>query len=85
MHGERDAAYGAPTQNLANTAEMWTAQLRHKLRAGAVVEPHEVAALLISLKLARLVASPGKRDNWLDVAGYAACGWEVAASSLWGG
>jgi hypothetical protein len=31
------------------------------------------------LKIARLRANPTHRDSWVDLAGYAACGYEVAA------
>jgi hypothetical protein len=31
---------------------------------------------MIGLKLARITAQP-KRDNWTDIAGYAACGYEA--------
>jgi hypothetical protein len=31
---------------------------------------------MIGLKMARIKASP-KRDNWADIAGYAACGYEA--------
>jgi hypothetical protein len=50
--------------------------MRHKLAPGVVFEAHDVAALMIGLKLARIQAQP-KRDNWLDICGYAACGWET--------
>jgi hypothetical protein len=77
--GDRNLSYGPPTQNFTNTADIWTVQLRHKLQPGAVIEPHEVAALVIGLKLARIQAQP-KRDNWTDIAGYAGCGWETLES-----
>jgi hypothetical protein len=31
------------------------------------------------LKLARIRSNPGHSDNWIDLAGYAACGGELAA------
>jgi hypothetical protein len=33
------------------------------------------------LKVARLMHTPGHVDSWVDIAGYAACGADVAASS----
>ena len=38
---------------------------------------HDVAAMMILLKVARLATSPDKWDNWVDIAGYAALGGEV--------
>lgn len=74
--GERNATYGSPTQNFQDTAAIWTVQLGHKLKEGEVIDPGEVAALMIGLKLARIKASP-KRDNWADIAGYSGCGFEA--------
>lgn len=78
--GDRNKAYGSPTQNFTNTAEIWTALLRHKLRDGEKIEPAEVASFMIGLKLARTVGEP-KRDNWVDMAGYAGCGFEAQTES----
>jgi hypothetical protein len=76
IEGDRNKTYGSPTQNFQNTADMWTALLRHKLKDGEVIAPYEVATLMVALKLARTVAQP-KRDNFTDIAGYAACGYET--------
>lgn len=73
--GDRNKTYGSPTQNFQDTAKIWTVQLGHKLQPGAEIDAGEVAALIIGLKLARIKASP-KLDNWVDIAGYAACGAE---------
>ena len=35
------------------------------------------AALLALLKIARIATGHGKSDNWVDLAGYAACGGEL--------
>lgn len=74
--GDRNATYGSPTQNFQDTAAIWTVQLGHKLKEGEKIDPGEVAALMIGLKLARIKASP-KRDNWADISGYAGCGYEA--------
>jgi len=29
------------------------------------------------LKLSRIAWQPNKTDSWIDLAGYAACGWEA--------
>lgn len=78
--GDRNQAYGTPTQNFQDTADVWTVQLSHKLRDGVRIEPGEVAQLMVALKLVRMKAQP-KRDNWVDVAGYAACGFEAEQES----
>lgn len=44
-----------------------------------LLDAHDVAILVDLVKTSRLAWSPEKRDNWVDKAGYAACGWECAA------
>lgn len=78
--GDRNKAYGSPTQNFTNTAEIWTTLLRHKLKDGEGIEPAEVGTLMIALKLARTVGQP-KRDNYVDMAGYAGCAYEADVES----
>lgn len=41
-----------------------------------IIEPHDVAIMMMQLKHSRLAWSPDKRDHWVDAAGYAACGWD---------
>ncbi len=74
--GDRNKTYGSPTQNFQDTATIWTASLRHKLKDGVELDAIDVAKLMIGLKVARTTAQP-KRDNWVDIAGYAACGYEA--------
>lgn len=78
--GDRNKTYGSPTQNFQNTAELWTVLLRHKLKDGEVIDPNEVGTLMVALKLARTVAQD-KRDNYVDMAGYAACAHEASVGS----
>ena len=72
VNGDRNAQYGDPRQDFQRTATMWSAYL------GADIAPHDVAAMMVLLKVSRIRWSPAKRDSWLDLAGYAACGWHCA-------
>jgi hypothetical protein len=65
--GDRQAQYGPPTQDFSRTAAMWTALFGHQF------EPKDVALAMILLKASRQVHQK-KRDNWVDIAGYARCG-----------
>jgi len=71
----RNKEYGDPTTNMQRTAEMMAAYLGN--RTGRTLEPHDVAAFGIILKLGRLAHDPTKLDSWTDVAGYAAIGYEA--------
>lgn len=77
IYGARAAAYGPFEHNARRLAELWNAYLedRELGSAGQLrrIEPEDVAALLILLKLARLSTSNTHFDSWRDVAGYAGC------------
>ena len=73
VHSDRNATYGEPTQNFQDTAALWNVQFAHKLSSPFTAD--DVAKAMIGLKLARMKAS-SKYDHWVDIAGYAACGWE---------
>lgn len=73
VNGDRNAQYGDPRQDFKRTAAMWGAYL------GVEVAPHDVAALMALLKVSRIRWSPTKKDSWVDLAGYAACGFDCAA------
>ena len=66
--GDRNKAYGHPSKNFGQIAELWNA-----LKPGVTFAPREVAIFMIAVKLARETHSP-RRDNWTDIAGYARCG-----------
>ena len=71
VNGEREQAYGSPEDNFSVIATMW----------GAYLETHvtsaDVAVMMILLKAARIASGTGSEDNWVDIAGYAACGGEI--------
>lgn len=73
--GDRNETYGTPTQNFTNIAAFWNVQFGHMLADGAQFTAANVAQANALQKLARMIAQP-KPDNWIDLAGYAACGYE---------
>lgn len=72
--GDRQSSYGPPDQDFRRTAEMWTALFKDNLKDGKVFEPFHVAQFMILIKMSRQLHQR-KADNWIDVAGYARCGW----------
>jgi len=67
---DRQHDYGPPSQACARTALMWTALLADRLREGQHVTATDVPLCMIAIKLARQ-AHRRKRDNLVDIAGYA--------------
>ena len=71
--GSRQVQYGPPDQDFRRTAGMWSALFLSKLKDGVTFEPRDVALAMILLKTSR-ETHQRKRDNWVDIAGYASCG-----------
>ena len=71
--GDREQDYGSPEDNFGRIAKMWEGYL------GYPVSAVDVAAMLGLLKIARIASGHAKEDNWVDLAGYAACGGEIEA------
>ena len=67
---DRQDDYGHPTYDFGRTALMWTGILAGKLRDGAAVTAMDVPLCVIAVKLARQ-SHRHKRDNLVDIAGYA--------------
>lgn len=65
---DRGLNYGSPEDNFDRIAKLWAAYLGHPVSA------HDVASLMVLMKVARLQNSPTHLDSWTDIAGYAACG-----------
>lgn len=74
--GEREQDYGSPENNFKTIANLWIDYLTAKADP-LDIQPHDVAAMLGLLKIARIATGHAKADNWVDLAGYAACGGEV--------
>lgn len=71
---DRNLSYDEPESNFRRIAAYWNLYLTdHLLRP---IQPHQVAMILGLVKVAREQHAP-KRDNLVDLAGYAACYQEV--------
>lgn len=78
---ERQGEYGNPRDNFANVANLWNDFLRAQGISDVFsnpITPSDVACMMILLKIARIGRKPDKDDNWIDIAGYAGLGAEVA-------
>ena len=70
--GDRQRDYAHPLPNHVRIAEMWNAYLNIRKHPTGFIEAEDVAAMMILLKLVRN-AHTAKRDNSVDIAGYARC------------
>ena len=72
ISGDRNKQYGNPEDNFVRTAQIWTAIIGYEFTA------EDVAMMMVGLKVARYASKSGfQPDTWTDIAGYAACGYEV--------
>ncbi len=69
---DRAATHGAVENTFGQIAALWSARL------GQTITPAQVCIMLVDLKGARAWGNPVHDDNWVDIAGYAACGGELA-------
>lgn len=70
---DREETHGDLNVTMGRIAAIWSARL------GVAVTPAQVAILMVDLKTVRAWGNPAHSDNWVDMAGYAACGGELAA------
>nr|WP_286198834.1 DUF6378 domain-containing protein [Mesorhizobium sp. BR1-1-16] len=83
----RGLNYGRPEDNFQRIANLWNAHLINRYADGyggdtvvmlPKLDPQDVAMMMALMKVARLENQPGHMDSWIDIAGYAACGGEIA-------
>jgi len=81
--GERALNYGKPEANFARIAVLWNAY-NHIRAKDQGIEDHnfqvtewDVANIMILMKIARTMNQPNHKDSWVDIAGYAACAFDI--------
>ena len=72
---DRAATHGPVENSFATIAKIWSARLGVEIRAD------QVAIMMIDLKGVRAWNNPQHLDNWVDMAGYGACGGELAMAA----
>lgn len=71
---DRAATHGDAEDTFRAIGNLWSAYLDF----GTDITATDVALMMALLKIARARNNPGNPDNWIDIAGYAACGGEIA-------
>lgn len=84
VNGDRDQQYGSPEDSFRTIAEFWDSYISSRYpefrMRGMCIDPVDVASMLALLKVARISGGQAKDDNWIDLAGYAACGGEIQST-----
>ena len=81
--GERQEDYGVPENSFGTIASFWTVYLNSFMENKVYLSGEDVALMMALLKIARAISSQNL-DNYIDLAGYAACAGELAYIDLAG-
>lgn len=73
--GHREQEYGSPENNFQTIANLWRAY------KGVDFTAVDVAMMMALLKIARIQSGTATEDSFVDLAGYAACGGEIATDN----
>lgn len=73
--GHREQEYGSPENNFQTIADLWRAY------KGVDFTAVDVAMMMALLKIARIQSGTTTEDSFVDLAGYAACGGEIATNN----
>jgi hypothetical protein len=77
INGDRNKDYGNPIDNFGRISKIWSVIL------GIEVTAEDVAMCMAGLKMARYASKSGfNPDTWIDMAGYAGCGYEVGKTAF---
>lgn len=74
--GQRHEDYGSPEDSFGTIAQLWTVYTGHTVTA------KDVAMMMALLKIARIMGNRATEDSFVDLAGYAACGAEIAGKEV---
>lgn len=80
VNKQRQDCYGRPEDSFTSIAAFWTAHLRARrlMDIEDEISTSDVAVMMVLLKCARIASGEKVHlDNWVDIAGYAACGGEI--------
>lgn len=78
VNGARQNTYGSPEKSFNRIAALWQAYLHYP------INDIDVATMMILFKIARTREGVAHMDNWVDIAGYAACAGEIEHEHLGG-
>ena len=78
IYGQRADDYGDAQSNFQRMADLVNPIIR---KADGNLTATDMALVMIQVKIARLQESPDHEDSWIDIAGYAALGAQIAITA----
>ena len=77
----REKTHGTMADNLGCIADLWNAYLKDRWH-GDILNGSDVALMMTLVKVSRAKNNPCHADNWVDGAGYMACGGEIGTENV---
>ena len=78
IHGQRADDYGDAQLSFQRMADLVNPIIK---KAGGNLTATDMSLVMIQVKIARLQESPDHEDSWVDIAGYAALGAQIAITA----
>ena len=79
--GSRNKQYGESEDNFKRIADHWKVFFKNRFGVDVDITPGDVGLLMSLMKVARLEFDPFHEDSWVDLAGYAAAGYQAQVNS----
>lgn len=76
VNGARQECYGDAEDNFQTIATLWETYLK-STGCDVLIDSKDVAMMMILLKVARAASHEIHLDNYVDIAGYAACAYGI--------
>ena len=70
VYGQKRVEWGDPYESFRNIAAFWNTYLDGRLDPNDTLTPHDVALMMVLLKVSRLVTGSHAYDNYVDGSGY---------------
>lgn len=77
---DRNVTHGDAEDNFRVIADLWNVYLKNS-NGGEELGNKDVAIMMCLFKISRLMSNIDNLENWLDLAGYAACGGGIVKKS----
>jgi hypothetical protein len=84
VSGDREKTHGRKITNFGAIADMWNGYLAARKKWGKPdeLDAHDVAMMMAAMKMARTLGGSFNADDFVDGAGYFACGGEIRRDQI---